>query len=102
MAVLAFIGLVRVSTENQEANRQHDALDPLRVKVFEEKVSGKLGPDARRGGKAGGRPSAVDADKCAAVIARWDTYVSIREIACGVGASVGTIHRVLAESAASA
>jgi DNA invertase Pin-like site-specific DNA recombinase len=39
---MALVGLVRVSTSKQEAQRQHDDLDPICVKVFEEKVSGKL------------------------------------------------------------
>jgi DNA invertase Pin-like site-specific DNA recombinase len=39
---VALVGLVRVSTSKQETARQHDALDDLCVKVFEEKVSGKL------------------------------------------------------------
>lgn len=39
---MALVGLVRVSTKAQETARQHDALDPLCVKVFEEKISGKL------------------------------------------------------------
>jgi DNA invertase Pin-like site-specific DNA recombinase len=39
---MALVGLVRVSTTKQETQRQHDALDPICVKVFEEKVSGKL------------------------------------------------------------
>lgn len=39
---MALIGLVRVSTDKQNVDRQHDALDPICVKVFEEKVSGKL------------------------------------------------------------
>lgn len=39
---MALVGLVRVSTKGQDTVRQHDALDPLCVKVFEEKVSGKL------------------------------------------------------------
>lgn len=39
---MALVGLVRVSTKGQEAARQHDALDTICVKVFEEKVSGKL------------------------------------------------------------
>ncbi|WP_342591720.1 recombinase family protein [Brachybacterium fresconis] len=38
-----------MSTKKQETSRQHDALDPLCVKVFEEKVSGKLDVDARPG-----------------------------------------------------
>jgi DNA invertase Pin-like site-specific DNA recombinase len=39
---VALVGLVRVSTQKQETARQHDALDPICVKVFEEKLSGKL------------------------------------------------------------
>jgi DNA invertase Pin-like site-specific DNA recombinase len=39
---MALVGLARVSTTKQETTRQHDALDPICVKVFEEKVSGKL------------------------------------------------------------
>ncbi|MEU7767215.1 recombinase family protein [Nocardia sp. NPDC049190] len=35
-------GLVRVTTSKQETRRQHDDLDPICVKVFEEKISGKL------------------------------------------------------------
>lgn len=37
---MAYVGLVRVSTDQQEVARQHDALDPICVRVFEEKVSG--------------------------------------------------------------
>jgi len=44
---LALVGLVRVSTSKQETARQHDALDGLCVKVFEEKISGSLAVDAR-------------------------------------------------------
>ncbi|MDN5698994.1 MAG: recombinase family protein [Kocuria sp.] len=47
--VMSLVGLVRVSTKKQETSRQHDALDPICVKVFEEKVSGKLDVDARPG-----------------------------------------------------
>lgn len=186
---MALVGLVRVSTDKQETRRQHDALDPLCVKVFEERVSGKLGVDdrpglkaaldylrpddlltvqevdrlgrnlleglvvltdlfergigvkvlegvaagehterslvldlalalaedrrrdisrktrngleaARRRGKVGGRPSVVDDDKRAAILSRRERDESIREIAAGVGVSVGTVHRVVAESAA--
>lgn len=50
--VMALVGLVRVSTAKQETARQHDALDPICVKVFEEKVSGKLKVDERPGLKA--------------------------------------------------
>jgi DNA invertase Pin-like site-specific DNA recombinase len=39
---MALVGLVRVSTSKQETRRQHDDLDPISVKVFEEKISGKL------------------------------------------------------------
>lgn len=183
---MALVGLVRVSTDKQETRRQHDALDDVCVKVFEEKVSGKLGVDdrpglraaldylrpddmlavlevdrlgrnlleglivltdlfergvgvkvlegvaagehterslildlalalaedrrrdisrktrsgleaARRRGKVGGRPSVVDDDKRAAILARRERDESIREISAGVGVSVGTVHRVLAE-----
>jgi DNA invertase Pin-like site-specific DNA recombinase len=44
---VALVGLVRVSTSKQETARQHDALDGLCVKVFEEKISGRLAVDAR-------------------------------------------------------
>ncbi|GGA72017.1 putative resolvase [Pseudoclavibacter endophyticus] len=46
---MALIGLVRVSTAKQETQRQHDALDPICIRVFEEKVSGKLKVDDRPG-----------------------------------------------------
>jgi DNA invertase Pin-like site-specific DNA recombinase len=39
---MALVGLVRVSTSRQETQRQHDALDPICVKVFQERVSGRL------------------------------------------------------------
>jgi DNA invertase Pin-like site-specific DNA recombinase len=45
--VVALVGLVRVSTSKQETTRQHDALEGLCVKVFEEKISGSLAVDAR-------------------------------------------------------
>ena len=45
---MALIGLVRVSTDKQQkTQRQHDALDPICWKVFEEKTSGKLSTDDR-------------------------------------------------------
>ena len=44
---MALIGLVRVSTDKQKTRRQHDALGPVCLKVFEEKVSGKLTADDR-------------------------------------------------------
>lgn len=46
-AAVALIGLVRVSTDKQKTRRQHDALDPICLKVFEEKISGKLATDDR-------------------------------------------------------
>lgn len=46
---MALVGLVRVSTYKQETARQHDALDPICVQVFEEKVSGRLSADDRPG-----------------------------------------------------
>lgn len=46
---MALVGLVRVSTKKQETERQHDALDSICVKVFEEKVSGRLAVDHRPG-----------------------------------------------------
>lgn len=39
---MSLIGLVRVSTDKQSTRRQHDALDPICWRVFEEKISGKL------------------------------------------------------------
>ncbi|MFF0869924.1 recombinase family protein [Nonomuraea sp. NPDC003560] len=44
---MALIGLVRVSTDKQKTQRQHDALDPICLKVFEETISGKLATDDR-------------------------------------------------------
>ena len=44
---MALVGLVRVSTSKQETARQHDALDPICERVFEEKISGSLALDAR-------------------------------------------------------
>lgn len=44
---MALVGLVRVSTDRQNTQRQHDALDPICLKVFEEKISGKLSVDDR-------------------------------------------------------
>lgn len=46
---MALIGLVRVSTDAQETQRQHDALGPICWRVFEEKVSGKLSVEERPG-----------------------------------------------------
>lgn len=44
---MALVGLVRVSTDKQNTQRQHDALDPICIKVFEEKMSGKLATEER-------------------------------------------------------
>ena len=46
---MALVGLVRVSTDKQNTQRQHDALDPICIKVFEEKMSGKLRAEERPG-----------------------------------------------------
>jgi DNA invertase Pin-like site-specific DNA recombinase len=46
---MALVGLVRVSTKDQETARQHDALGPICVRVFEERRSGKLKIDERPG-----------------------------------------------------
>ncbi|MFE5597276.1 recombinase family protein [Streptomyces sp. NPDC056549] len=47
---MALVGLVRVSTDKQETARQHDALNAAGcVKVFEEKISGKLKVSERPG-----------------------------------------------------
>ena len=46
---MALVGLVRVSTKGQDTARQHDVLDPICVRVFEEKVSGKLKVEDRPG-----------------------------------------------------
>lgn len=46
---MALVGLVRVSTQKQETARQQDALGPICVKVFQEKVSGKLAVEDRPG-----------------------------------------------------
>ncbi|MFC3242232.1 recombinase family protein [Gordonia humi] len=184
---LRSFSLVRVSTDTQETRRQHDALDPICITVFEEKVSGTLSVDkrpgllralgylrpddlltvlevdrlgrnlleglfvlnelfergvgvkvltgiaagehterslildlalalaedrrrdisrktrngleaARRRGTTGGRPTVVDPDKRAAILARHTTGQSIREIARGVGISVGAVHRIITEN----
>jgi DNA invertase Pin-like site-specific DNA recombinase len=50
---MALIGLVRVSTDKQKTQRQHDALDPICLEVFEEQASGKL--------TAGDRPVLLEA-----------------------------------------
>lgn len=54
---------------------------------------------ARKRGKVGGRPTVVDGDKRAAILARRDRDEPIRTIAAGVRVSVGTVHRVLSVTA---
>ena len=44
---MALIGLVLVSTDKQKTQRQHNALDPICLGVFEEKISRKLNTDDR-------------------------------------------------------
>ena len=181
---MALVGLVRVSTDKQKTQRQHDALGPICVKVFEEKISGKKKTDERPGltaaldymrdgdmlcvqevdrlgrnllegllmlnelfqrgvsvkvlegiaagdhierslildlalalaedrrrdiarktkngleaaarrGRKGGRRPVVDDDKRAAILARREKGQSLREIATGVGVSVGVVHKTL-------
>ena len=181
---MALVGLVRVSTDKQKTQRQHDALGPICVKVFEEKISGKTKTDERPGltaaldymrdgdmlcvqevdrlgrnllegllmlnelfqrgvsvkvlegiaagdhierslildlalalaedrrrdiarktkngleaaarrGRKGGRRPVVDDDKRAAILARREKGQSLREIAAGVGVSVGVVHKTL-------
>jgi DNA invertase Pin-like site-specific DNA recombinase len=45
--VVALIGLVRVSTDRQNTQRQHGALDPICGRMFEEKISAKLATEDR-------------------------------------------------------
>lgn len=55
---MALVGLVRVSTKTQETARQHDVLDPVCVKVFQEKMSGKLRTEDRaRADRCSGLPA---------------------------------------------
>lgn len=44
---MAYVGLVRVSTKGQYVQRQHNALDPICERVFEEKTSGSLKVEKR-------------------------------------------------------
>lgn len=188
---MALVGLVRVSTKKQETQRQHDDLDPICVKVFEEQVSGKLAvadrpglraaldylrPEdmltvqeadrlgrnlleglivlndlfeqgiavkilhgiaagehrerslildlalalaedrrrdisrktldgleaAARQGRKGGRPRVVDEDKRRLILARSGEGQSLRQIARGVGVSVGVVQREVAAARAGA
>ncbi|RSO10300.1 resolvase [Streptomyces sp. WAC 06783] len=177
---MALIGLVRVSTDKQKTRRQHDALAPICLIVFEEKTSGKLAVDDRPGlttaldylrdgdvltvqevdrlgrnlleglivlndlfqrgiavevlegiaadehterslildlalaedrsrdivrktknglefarGRVGGRRPVMDADKRRLIFARRAEGESIRQIAGGVGVSVGVVHKTL-------
>lgn len=55
---------------------------------------------ARRQGRVGGRPSVVTSDRRHAILGRRAEGESMRQIARGVGVSVGVVHRVLAESSA--
>lgn len=53
---------------------------------------------ARKRGRVGGRRPVVDDDKRAAILARRQRGESIRIVAAGVKASVGVVHKTLAES----
>lgn len=50
---------------------------------------------ARKRGRVGGRPSVVDEDRKAAIVARRGRGESIRTIATALKISVGTVHRVI-------
>ncbi|MCF8610199.1 recombinase family protein [Gordonia sp. HY285] len=52
---------------------------------------------ARERGKVGGRPTVLDDDKRAIILARRERGESVREIARGVAVSVGTVHKALSE-----
>ncbi|WP_330316263.1 recombinase family protein [Streptomyces platensis] len=120
---------VRVSTDKQKTQHQHDALDAICLKVFEEKISGKLAVDDRPGltaalalaedrrrdivkktkngldsararGRVGGRRPVVDDDKRRVILARRAEGQSIREIAAAVKVSVGVVHKTLNPEAA--
>ncbi|MET8338011.1 recombinase family protein [Streptosporangium canum] len=89
----ALIGLVQVSTDTQKTERQHDALDPICLKVFEEKASGKLATDER--------PTLLEAlshirdgGKRAAILPRRQRGESIRTISAGV------VHKTLTDTEA--
>lgn len=185
---MALVGFVRVSTNQQEIARQHDVLDPICIKVFEEKKSGSLKVEerpglsaaldymrpgdllavqevdrlgrnlleglivlnslfetgigvkvlegiaagehterslildlalalaedrrrdivrktksgleaARKRGRVGGRPTVVDDDKRAAILARRAKGQSLREIASGVGIGYATVQKTVASAA---
>jgi DNA invertase Pin-like site-specific DNA recombinase len=52
---------------------------------------------ARKRGKAGGRPRAIDGDKRAVILARREKGESMRVITRVLDVSVGTVHEVLTE-----
>ncbi|MFI5500963.1 hypothetical protein ACIA5E_18040 [Nocardia asteroides] len=54
---------------------------------------------AARRGRTGGRPRAVDADKCRAILARHAEGRSLREISRGVGVSLAVVHGEIAAAA---
>lgn len=106
---MALPGLVRVSTAKRETQRQHNALDPICERVFEEKASGKLAVDerpdlkaARKRGHLGGRPRVIDHAKRAIVLSRRAKGQSVRVIARAFDVSVGTVHGVIAEETSGA
>lgn len=72
---MALVGLVRVTASTQMTQRQQSAFDPIRVKVFEGKASGKLSVDERSGLR-----EALD-------FMRDGEMLTVREMTGSVGAS---------------
>ncbi len=113
---MALVGLVRVSTDKQKTRSQHDALDSICVKIFEEKVSGNLAADDRPGLKAAldyvheddlltvpavdplGRHFLEGLIMLTDLSERGIGVKVLEGIAVGVGFSVGTVHRVISTS----
>lgn len=74
------------------------ALAKDRRRDISRKTRNGLAAAAKRGRK-GGRPSVVDEDKRRVILARKAEGQSIREIARGVGVSVGVVHKVVTAEA---
>ena len=70
------------------------ALAEDRRRDIARKTKNGLEAAARRGRKGGRRP-VVDDDKRAAILARREKGQTLREIAAGVGVSVGVVHKTL-------
>ncbi|MEV6361215.1 hypothetical protein [Nocardia asteroides] len=81
---MALVGLVRASTSKQENARQHDGLDPICVKVFEEKISGPIKVADRLG-----RNLLRGAGSCSTICSgsAWWSLNSLHRIMSGVRAN---------------